>query len=134
MVSPERVASSSTNATKSIAVMSARAEHDSHKRPRDPGRAPVRKRPCSNEARRVADPALPGRTYPLRQPAAASPGELRQRHLPFVRRGGILLQRGIATCRVPAALLGRFLPRLGPLAPASGPFFCAAAICARAAP
>src|SRR6266567_7604842 len=26
-------------------------------------------------------------------------------------------------CRVPAALLGRFLPRLGPLAPASGPFF-----------
>src|SRR5580704_1890948 len=29
--------------------------------------------------------------------------------------------------RVPAALLGRFLPRLGPLAPASGPFFCTAA-------
>src|SRR5579883_3045188 len=32
---------------------------------------------------------------------------------------------GAVTPRVTAALLGRFLPRLGPLATASGPFFCA---------
>src|SRR5215475_4735689 len=31
-----------------------------------------------------------------------------------------------AVARATAALLGRFLPRLGPLAPASGPFFCPA--------
>src|SRR5258707_10099171 len=31
---------------------------------------------------------------------------------------------GAVTPRVIAALLGRFLPRLGPLANASGPFFC----------
>src|ERR1700751_54666 len=30
---------------------------------------------------------------------------------------------GAVAPRVTAALLGRFLPRLGPLAPASGPFF-----------
>jgi hypothetical protein len=48
--------------------------------------------------------------------------------LRFVRRGGILLQRGKAIHRLPAALLGRFLPRLGPLAPASGPFFVCGAL------
>jgi hypothetical protein len=41
----------------------------------------------------------------------------------FVRRTDILLQRGSAIPRAAAALLGRFLPRLGPLATASGPFF-----------
>ncbi len=34
----------------------------------------------------------------------------------FVQRGGIFLQCGSAISRVTAALLGRFLPRLGPLA------------------
>src|SRR5215475_2704530 len=46
----------------------------------------------------------------------------------FVRRTDILLQRGSAISRAAAALLGRFLPRLGPLAPASGPFFLAGAV------
>ena len=41
-----------------------------------------------------------------------------------MRRGGILLRCG-SDRRVTAALLGRFLPRLGPLATASGPFFWA---------
>jgi len=39
----------------------------------------------------------------------------------------IFVRRDVAYCsavaRAAAALLGRFLPRLGPLAPASGPFF-----------
>src|SRR6185503_9595499 len=39
----------------------------------------------------------------------------------------IFVRRGVNYCnavaRAAAALLGRFLPRLGPLAPASGPFF-----------
>src|SRR5262245_16730523 len=40
----------------------------------------------------------------------------------------LFVHRGVSYCgavapRVTAALLGRFLPRLGPLAPASGPFF-----------
>src|SRR6185437_2120386 len=39
----------------------------------------------------------------------------------------IFVRRDVAYCsavaRATAALLGRFLPRLGPLAPASGPFF-----------
>ena len=43
----------------------------------------------------------------------------------------IFVRRGVPYCsavaRATAALLGRFLPRLGPLAPASGPFFCAEA-------
>jgi hypothetical protein len=44
--------------------------------------------------------------------------------LHFVRRGGKLLQCGRATFVVLLpALLGRFLPRLGPLATASGLFF-----------
>src|SRR5262245_35982629 len=37
---------------------------------------------------------------------------------------------GAVAPRVTAALLGRFLPRLGPLATASGPFFCLSSICA----
>src|SRR5215510_8402667 len=36
---------------------------------------------------------------------------------------------GAVAPRVTAALLGRFLPRLGPLATASGPFFCSGSIC-----
>src|SRR5262249_60650985 len=55
-------------------------------------------------------------------------GELRKklgkRPLRFVRRGSILVQRGNAFPRIPAALLGRFLPRLGPPASLGGPFFC----------
>src|SRR6185437_10415507 len=43
----------------------------------------------------------------------------------------IFVRRDVAYCsavaRATAALLGRFLPRLGPLAPASGPFFYGAA-------
>src|SRR5262245_15251255 len=42
--------------------------------------------------------------------------------LPFVRCGVCCC--GAVAPRVTAALLGRFLPRLGPLATASGPFFC----------
>src|SRR5262245_17088763 len=38
---------------------------------------------------------------------------------------------GAVAPRVTAALLGRFLPRLGPLATASGPFFCLRLLCAR---
>jgi hypothetical protein len=49
----------------------------------------------------------------------------------------IFVRRGVAYCsavaRATAALLGRFLPRLGPLAPASGPFFCKAQIYSAAA-
>src|SRR5580658_2846651 len=45
-----------------------------------------------------------------------------QKPLQFVQRGRILLRCGSAF-GVIAALLGRFLPRLGPLANASGPFF-----------
>jgi hypothetical protein len=45
-----------------------------------------------------------------------------QKALQFVQRGRILLRCGSAF-GVIAALLGRFLPRLGPLANASGPFF-----------
>src|SRR5713101_6317836 len=41
--------------------------------------------------------------------------------LPFVRCGVCCC--GAVAPRVTAALLGRFLPRLGPLARASGPFF-----------
>src|SRR5262245_2559883 len=39
---------------------------------------------------------------------------------------------GAVAPRVTAALLGRFLPRLGPLATASGPFFCVRLPSARA--
>src|SRR5262249_10941814 len=49
---------------------------------------------------------------------------LGKRPLLFVRRGSILVQRGNAIPRIPAALLGRFLPRLGPPASLGGPFFC----------
>jgi hypothetical protein len=48
--------------------------------------------------------------------------EMIQKPLQFVQRGRILLRCGSAF-GVIAALLGRFLPRLGPLANASGPFF-----------
>jgi hypothetical protein len=40
------------------------------------------------------------------------PGKISQHHLLFVRRKGILLQRGNVFAA--DALLGRFLPRLGP--------------------
>src|SRR6201999_2771131 len=46
----------------------------------------------------------------------------------FTRLSLIFVRRGVGYCnavtRVTAGLLGRFLPRLGPLASASGPFFC----------
>src|SRR5260370_24601079 len=45
-----------------------------------------------------------------------------QKPLRFVQRGRILLRCGSAF-GVIAALLGRFLPRLGPLVYSSGPFF-----------
>src|SRR5262245_35746965 len=50
--------------------------------------------------------------------------KLGKRPLLFVRRGSILVQRGNAFPRIPAALLGRFLPRLGPPASLGGLFFC----------
>ncbi|KAA0073893.1 hypothetical protein CIW50_18230 [Tardiphaga sp. P9-11] len=49
----------------------------------------------------------------------------------LVRRGCILLRCGSA-CAI-AALLGRFLPRLGPLAIASGPFFLSEEFCIKRA-
>src|SRR5437763_17032177 len=48
--------------------------------------------------------------------------ETAQKPLHFVRRGRILLRCGSAS-RVTAALLGRFLPRLGPLLHQKRPFF-----------
>ena len=45
----------------------------------------------------------------------------------FVRRGVIYCN---AVARAIAALLGRFLPRLGPLASRERPFFCVASRCA----
>jgi hypothetical protein len=45
-----------------------------------------------------------------------------EKTLRFVQRGRILLRCGSAS-RVIAALLGRFLPRLGPLAHRKRPFF-----------
>src|ERR1700724_317192 len=47
--------------------------------------------------------------------------------LHFVRRGGRLLRCSDASDRVAAALLGRFLPRLGPLAPLAALFLLARA-------
>jgi hypothetical protein len=52
---------------------------------------------------------------------AESAWKIAEKLLHFVRRSRILLRCGSA-CAI-AALLGRFLPRLGPLANASGPFF-----------
>jgi hypothetical protein len=49
-------------------------------------------------------------------------GENSNMRLQFVLR--TLFWCGAVAPRVTAALLGRFLPRLGPLATASGPFFC----------
>src|SRR5438309_11723665 len=48
--------------------------------------------------------------------------EMARKPLHFVRRGRILLRCGSAS-RVTAALLGRFLPRLGPLLHQKRPFF-----------
>jgi len=55
-----------------------------------------------------------------------------QQHLYFVRCGSILVQRGIVLLDDPAALLGRFLPRLGPLA-CQRPFFLGRLLAAGAA-
>src|SRR5262249_16072135 len=70
-----------------------------------------------------ATDALGGRFASL--PGANWCTEKRQHYLlfplPCVRCGVCCC--GAVAPRVTAALLGRFLPRLGPLAPASGPFF-----------
>src|ERR1700730_15431855 len=52
-----------------------------------------------------------------------APAVLGQPHLLFVRRGDILLRCSDASDRVAAALLGRFLPRLGPLGFLAALFF-----------
>src|SRR4030081_3393029 len=52
-----------------------------------------------------------------------APAVLGQPHLLFVRRGDILLRCSDASDRVAAALLGRFLPRLGPLVFLAALFF-----------
>ena len=74
---------------------------------------------------------ISARTIPLRrsgrrEPCARSHSKIGQYHLLlpllFVRRGACCCSA--VAPRVTAALLGRFLPRLGPLASASGPFSC----------